>query len=383
MGRKALGTFDNNISLKDRSLIEGRALDGTFGITPTSYSFDGGVTPEANGVVAAGNAIFGHQVLLTRVAIALRIDLWASADVYGVVTCGKNNAGIRRVFGPAGLTLTDLNGPVFPKEYISAGLVGTLGNATPQALVRPTTPAGNKILLTGSYQAWYISADLEFNRSQSIYFLGDSNTEASAIAANLLAPASTISRNDVYSWKLKNFLNSIGNDVRIIDKSISGKSTKDFESYRIAGQLDLLTPPELVFYVLGTNDTDPAAYEANLMAYLSEYHQKWTDTKFLILGPAPLQGVYAAGSGPISGTSKELMMAQIRTKGETVVNTFNSPRVKYLNLGEAWAIGENQYYSGTEAAGSGVHWGVTGHDKIFTFLRDKLNTPAFAAFRKL
>lgn len=364
---------ETTVGLNERIVMEGMAIDGLFASNPSSYAFDGVVTPEANGV-AQPALLNGTSVQLgiTRCGLAQSIDFWASADTYASFTYGIANGGTKRVVGTGGLRIQP-NALCFPKDFIGVNATG---------LVRPTSPAGNKILATSSVAAVKFAADLAFGAARRILFVGDSNTEAGAMSTTILTSTSTISKEDVYSWQLRKWYNSNGNDVRIIDKSIGGKSSIDYDAYRRNGRLELPEAPDLCIYNLGTNDYDQTKFYNNCLAFHQDRMAKWPNCKFIILGPIPKQGTVVDPGGEFNGQPSEVQVGAMRTKGQLVVTNIASSRLIFVNGGLAFSVADNTQYSNTETDGNHVHMGVTGQLSLSTYIINDITTN-HASFIKL
>lgn len=422
------------ISEVKRAEMEGLPLISNPVIYPSGYLFNGLLVPASDGSsggTLASPVLAGSlAVEQTKSYFLKNIYTWASDDVMMRIDSGLDFNDFRRPVGRSGYTLAK-NKFLFPGEaikYYLSGLVdaylkfqftvtapavspavndlystnsstykvtdnstaaagiiklervaGTTVPATSGTLTR-VTGAGdatltftanlqfNKVVATFTTDAIRLSADNNYAAKQSIYFIGDSNTVG--VFGSLTS--AQYSRFSVYSWILRQYFIDNGNDVRIIDKATSNYTSADFEGLRQKAMLDLPEAPAITFYNIGTNDSSSSIYLTNLDSFVKWYVKKWPTSKLVILGPIPRQN---------GGASAETLLASIRTVGQTYVTTLANPNVIHIDLGAAWNVASNNYYSDDQAAGSGLHMNVLGNSTAAAYIINKIDTlyPSFKA----
>ncbi|GAB3973840.1 hypothetical protein GCM10028806_28550 [Spirosoma terrae] len=202
------------------------------------------------------------------------------------------------------------------------------------------------------FHGYTASADNDVASPYYVYLFADSNTEGTSVQG-------ITSRWDVWSWKLKAWYQNVKNQrVFLVDKSLSGQTSVYFDKIRLGNRLGGTRTPSIGFYVLGTNDTDTAAYRANVNKFISDWIIQYPDSPLIICGPGPRS----------SGSTGETTAGYMRAIDQQVVGQVNRPKqVYYLNLGTAFPNTSETYFTTNDSSTSGnrVHWNVGGQQKVF------------------
>lgn len=360
----------DNISDIRRMYLEGRQYNGVGRTLPSAYPFNGIATPETDG--ANLNAVTptspqplpGFVPTITKCIAIQDYTAECSSDIYLQKIFGGADSGFRGVVGPN--NPLHIQGPIFvkPGKIISGNILG---------LTKPTTPIGNRVLFTESMRAFTMSADLNWSANKSILLLGDSNFEGSAMGLTRVSDGAQTTRFDVVTWLLRNWYRVNGNDVRLIDFSVAGWASPEFENLRLNGDLEMPEQPSLIIYAVGTNDRYANIHLSNLTKFLTWAQSQYPSSKILVLGPIPKQG-----STTIDGviTNNEALLNTIRTNSENLVNQINKPdQIAFINCGLAWDVNDNSKYSNFDgtADGSHIHPNSTGMIDWFNFIINEIS----------
>lgn len=336
--------------IADRAIIEGMQLDGSSFKYPGTYVFDGTKTPETDGGVPSAT-FGGFGVELTKIIYISTFEAWCSSDTYLKIIAGTvGNGGVNCVVGKNG----------FRQKFNNLAMRGNSISVIGQGLVQSTAPAGNKIVATASFRGYNLSADTNWGAKDSILILGDSNSVGGSAG-------SSTTLDDMWQFRVRKWYRQNGNDIRLIDKSVAGQGSVNFETYRLNGQLGLFKAPKLVIYSLGTNDANASTFQANLTNFLNWSQVEWPNVKIIVVGPVPKQG-------------QEATMQQIRTSGQSAVTSINQPNIIFINGGASFDVNDNTMYSTSEANGAHVHLGALGQRTFGDYIINQIQTshPSFA-----
>ncbi|MGY4385631.1 hypothetical protein ACVWYN_002677 [Pedobacter sp. UYP24] len=363
------------VDLVTRLTMEGMQLDG-YNVSnpaqydasnnPGGYKYNGIQTPETDGFTVIApttfDTVLSYKPIPTRIGLVTEIHAWSS----GASRFRLSSPGLMESILPANYLFHSR-----PATIIRRGDTFYIG-------LRGLITTNTKRLTNIAVQLIRASCDMNYSAENSMYLIADSLMEG-RYATIPDIDAATYTASDIYTFMMRNWYNANGNDCRIIDKSIGGKSSIDYENYRQQGRLDLIDPPSIIFYALGTNDTNAATYKSNVKIFLKWALTKWPNAKIVVLGPLPAQGNFSGGG------TMETFLNSIRTNGAAAVSEINtelatSSRCIFINLGLAFSVADNAQYSTTEADGSHVHIGLVGNISTFNYIKTQINTfyPSFA-----
>ena len=348
--------------LEERILSEGMPIQNVYNVFPSGYAFNGTVKPDSNGIVIDATAFFfSARAAIANTLYIKSADGWTSSPVLATIIKGSQTMKVQ--VGPTGWSKNFSNTWVGPKEIFSGVVNG---------LIAPTGKAGNKIIGFGSADIYSLAADQNRDANKTIYILGDSNSQGSAILAggtNTIA-ASSLTYLDLWQYKVRDWYKSRGYNVRIIDKSIASLGSVQYETYRQQGRLDLRAPPDLIIYDHGTNDGNATTLAANVTTFCRWARAKW---------PAnPVTGypgvkIEVNGQIPMQASASETQAALNRTAVQAAVATLADPYVIYVNCGLAFTATDNTQYSGTEGANINIHMSPVGQTSKANYIISQLN----------
>lgn len=198
-----------------------------------------------------------------------------------------------------------------------------------------------------SASGYRITDDFNFDASKRVLFIGDS------ILNGTSGPTKTALQ---WAFIVKSYLVSLGYDIRVILKSVSGSTTADHESWRAAGYHDI-ADPALIVYAVGVNDAgaavSDAAYTANITAFWNWAKVRYPNAKMIVCGVTPLEN-----------NTSETRAAGLRAAASAFVAAQDDAHLKYVNLGAAFDRTVSSNYASTDTAGSRVHPNDTGHGLV-------------------
>lgn len=258
------------ISIVERASMEGMLLlNGTTPHTvtfPTNYAFNGSMTAAANGEVipASGSIVFSRLNPITKITVIKNINIFTSAATRISVNnlFVRNNTKYYHADGSNSLNITD---PffIYPKESCTIKIDG----------LETSTPADGKIYGYGSVESYRISADTNYSAQHTIMLIGDSNMEGSSVTVGV--PGTGVTAENIWTWILRKWYIDKGNDVRLLDCSVSGQTTAFFDELRQSGRIQTIEDPSVIVYNLGTNDGSASTAATNLDNYI-----KWALSKY-------------------------------------------------------------------------------------------------------
>jgi hypothetical protein len=204
-----------------------------------------------------------------------------------------------------------------------------------------------------------ITDDLNFAARKTILWIGDSIVRGSG------NPGGYMSGYQMYPFIVRDYINSLGYNYRLINKAQGGASSINGEQWRVQGRISIANPAAvgLVMYNFGANDSaSPAAYTTNLSTFVPWALTQYPGATIIVLGPTP-----AADNG------LEAALVTIRANGAAYVSGLNNPQVLFLSLGNAFnrTLG-TVVYSTADTPGFGIHPNINGNSLtagvITTFL---------------
>jgi len=325
----------------ERALMEGMPTLGIRWLYPSNYVFDGTKVPNVDGgnpgTSSVPIAIGGYAVPLANAWYFQKLECYISDACHVNMQLGIANSNYQGVLDK-GQHRFFYNTLMYSQEGVSLSVRGL-----------PTAIGGNgKILWQGQVQALAISSDLNFSAKNTMMIIGDSNHQGTNVNG-------ATSRDHLFTHIFKNHLNTLGADIRIIEKSIAGKSSSDFLTYKNAGKLDLNKEPSLILYGVGANDTDSTTYSDNLNDFIAYKNRMYPNSYLLVLGPV----LHSTGS------AKETICASIRTAAASIVSSASNPKIKYINMGAVPGFSANTDTNFTTDDGTTnttrVHHNKAGH----------------------
>jgi lysophospholipase L1-like esterase len=325
--------------------MEGIELEGIRGFYPSTYNFNGSSTFAANGASQGTQSSTitanGYGAQAAKAWWINNIHIYLSHDTYIQFLAGTANSFLRQPIS-AGTHDIQINKVIFPVDGISTSLWGPVEGA-------------NNILFTWQVDAYAFSADMNYGAKDSILVIGDSNTEGGSVAVSGVYPE------DLWHHKLKNWLLDRGESVRLIDKSIGGKSSTSYYNYMKQGKLYLPEAPKYCIINLGTNDGgDGATYKTNIRAIVTFLLRHYPDIKIVLTTPFPAS----------SGSASETNSALIRTAAaELYASDYSTNRNIFLhNFASALPITNNDtyFYTGDgTTSGNRIHLNKAGQTKVY------------------
>lgn len=327
-------------NMKDRIFREGIDTE-RFVWYPSTYNFDGTMTPAINGATPGSSGTFSGSVAGSGVAILTGtvgkgqigwlsgFHLWCSSPVFFRMDFGLTKCGFQGPVGPTGLG-QPVDKMLFPRDSLFTQLQGAVDNSS-----------SNKVVATATQFLYLASADMDYDAPYIMEVLGDSNT-----VGPFAGEASQL-----WHWIVRKWYRDRGVRIRIVERAYGGKSTVHFEEYR--GSRKLVNPytANIVFYALGTNDqsTSSTILKDNLRKMINTKLEENPKCRFVIMGPMPKRG-------------QETEMNAVRTAYSQVAAeyaTANNHFVKFINCGGLFDPAPNTYYE--LPANDGTHFNAAGH----------------------
>lgn len=197
-----------------------------------------------------------------------------------------------------------------------------------------TTPT----TVTGKYTFLGVKTtdDLDFQADHVIAFLGDSIIRGSGVNTKL----------DTWTWQVRNLLRTSGIRTRIISEGYPGKTMALGKTMVYNGQCDFEKLSALVL-CFGAND-------AIQMVTANTYVNSAKAIIDYFLGSYKNLPIIVCGSTPIQNTADEARAVAHRALLVDMVATYNNPRVKYINQGNAFIATDGANYA------DGLHPNATG-----------------------
>lgn len=210
------------------------------------------------------------------------------------------------------------------------------------------TPESNSLAGSLALTGYKITDDLNFSASKVVLAIGDS-------LLNGTGPTKTAN-----SWVVKLLAKMKEQaDVRLINMSVSGSGTANWEEMIDGGRLDAVQQADVILYAVSVNDagagTTAAAYRARLEKLLA-----WKNKKF----PNALMIIY--GTTPLENSTSHSNAETLRAEAADFVSDTNSPRLKYCNLGAAFTRTDSTKYIVSDSPGNRVHPNDSGNADIAT-----------------
>lgn len=348
-----------NGSLLEQLQFEGvDLLNGTSLLSnsfPSSYVFDGSKVPETDGQVinSTNSTFFSQNNPITKISLIRKITAWVSAPVKTNFRVGS--IGWEYFISPDNTFQKYVNIWTFPKQSFEFKVLG---------LIKSVKDSGgtitNKIVGFGSGDALRFSADVNYSADKTILLVGDSNFEASAISTNINGDTS-LDATACVNWKTRKLYTDAGYNVRLIDKSISGRDSVFFNTLLTQNRLLNIKQPDLIIYNLGTNDGNATAAANNLTYFLNQITRIWPKAKIIVEAPIKAQD-----------SAKEALIQSMRVNYQTIVSSLNNPYVRFIDASLIPDGANYAKYSGTESNGSGIHYGVSGHQAWADYRHSRL-----------
>lgn len=141
---------------------------------------------------------------------------------------------------------------------------------------------------------------------------------------------------------------TVGKDIRLILRCLSGINSTQAESYRAAGWFDVGPDVKLINWVLGLNDAtqgvSSGTFVANATAFWNWAHGVWPNAQIWFFGPGPMNNGFESNA------------VGLRSALQTWVGTVSDSHIHYCNLGASFTpTTSGDYSDGT------LHPNDTGH----------------------
>jgi len=288
---------------------------------------------------AQGFPLIGKAMLLNEISVGLSAPAIAQLEISQSLDTRFGNFIKQVIVGTGGLTI--------PVNRIVRGFINGGPNVTLN--IRNNLTAGSVDYIgTVGASGYRFADDFNFGAKKRVLFISDSTL-------NGTGPTKTA---NMWAFLVKAHLVALGYDVRVVLKSVSSSTTADHEGWRAAGYHDIAAPA-LVVYGVGINDAGAAvsdsAYTANVDAMWSWVEKRWPDAKMIVTGVTPLEN-----------NTSETRAAGLRTAADSFVSGEASPRLKYINLGNAFDRTNPAFYVASDPAGNRVHPNDAGHAAVAT-----------------
>ncbi|RIV20342.1 SGNH/GDSL hydrolase family protein [Fibrisoma montanum] len=157
---------------------------------------------------------------------------------------------------------------------------------------------------------------------------------------------------DYFDVKLRNRLaKATGKTWEIVSKGKGGFTSASIDALRAQGQLNV-TQADIILYEPMMNDTDTAAYSANLSRIIT-----WKQTYF------PKAFMFVIGITPRSD-AQEATLAQLRTIAQNKVaaaRAAGDDRIISVNMGDLWASNATPSLYWSDGSSPYVHPNAAGH----------------------
>lgn len=257
---------------------------------------------------------------------------------------------VEAVTTPGGTIVVPVRQLLRPAHYASSG---ALGSATIKALI--DTDATNTYI-RAAMVGYKVTDDFNYGADKVMLWLGDS------ITADGTGPSA---KTNQYDWRTLNYHKDAGRSVRMVNLSIGGSTSTQFERLRAHGNLD---QPQVdhVYYTLGANDASQgvaaATYKANVAAAIA-----WKKSRY------PKATMTVFGMTPQENDANEANAATLRTAASDAVTEAADAKVKFLDLGAAFDRKVAGNYATSDTAGSRIHPSDAGHASIWNVVKPFLD----------
>jgi hypothetical protein len=214
---------------------------------------------------------------------------------------------------------------------------------------------GATISVQTSMSGHRVTSDFNWASRKTMLWIGDSIANASG---NSGQPSWDPNTN--YTFAVRNWLNNLGYDYRLIQKTNGGQRTVDAELWRQSGLLNLAFPRRtgLIFYNMGANDyADPALAQTNLEIFVPWAFKQHPNATIVVCGPTP------AESNTVHAGCET-----IRASYAAYVTAEANQRLKYVNLGTAFDRTDAAFFSAIDTPGGRIHPNLAGMAAVYAVL---------------
>lgn len=220
----------------------------------------------------------------------------------------------------------------------------------------------NAIVIKAHVAGYRITTDYNWHAKRTILWIGDSIANGSG-----MSQAQNYDPNTNFTFMARNWLIDNGHDYRLIQKTWGSAWTLDAEKWRVTGALDTAYPRRcgIVMYNMGANDhSAPAGALTSIGTFVPWALKKFPNAIIVVCGPTPAEN-----------NTTEAGIATVRTNFQNYVTGLANPRVKYLNLGNAFdRTAGTTFYSSADSAGSRIHPNVAGMAAVGSVITTYLAT---------
>ncbi len=332
-------------SVKDYFRIEGQYASGVMG-------FSSNVTLNTGAInVAGASPVFppNRAFLVDRVLIETNFYGVGQLSVGSGATSQDGYVLGRFNIHPGYMAPIEVGQILRPSDAIFNGNGGVAVRKLRNADGTDATAALTTAEWACTYVGKMIYDDLNFDADKIILFIGDSVFNGTGRTSKLT----------MYDWKIRQFYNDAGQNVRGIMKAISGSTSSTWETQRQYA-MDF-QKVDLIVYELMINDAvqaiAPSVYQANLQAMIAYKQARYPNAKMIVIGCHPLQN-----------STYEAAAAVLRPIAASVVAAVADPKVLFCNAGLLGVPFQtvNANYAASDGAGSGIHPSDTGDALIWT-----------------
>jgi len=353
----SISTIDKSASQNLDVLLfkEGYNLQTNFSNTVT---YTGGATIGEIRPVYAGENAYVRAIVFTAsksARIACRIGRFQATGVNSPTPFDIFNS-----FVYAGQSITvPINALYGSAKYFS--FVFDADTTTPEIAGN----IGQQITVSATLIGQRICSDLDFNADFTIWGIGDSiwrNSNTNNL--NLLAGETWLFR---LKDKINTNLSTRLKRIRLINTSIEGKTTTNFERTRLNNELEV-DRADIILYGLCVNDAidgtagfSNTAYD-NFVSFIKYKQRRYPNSYLVLVGGTPLQNNTANSN-----------LVTIRSRMVQAVTEAADPKIIYISQESTFDRTISGNYSTSDAAGSGVHpVGNTNYESMATNIYNAL-----------
>jgi len=222
-------------------------------------------------------------------------------------------------------------------QFISGSQNGSITLYVREVLDTDLTNCVFNVAVSG-FDLW---GDTNFDASGTILWVGDSISRQST--------GSPAKGTSFVNSARKYYIETAGQNVRLLVKAYSGATSATIEDMRQNGKLDVANDGVgLVVYALGMNDSGSAvsssAFMANVNAFIAWSLKRYPNAKLLLLGPSPAES-----------NSREALLSQYRTAQAARVAALANPNIAFADLGTAFTRTDTSFYNSGDSAGDHIH----------------------------
>jgi hypothetical protein len=334
------------IAFDERRLLEGQPFNGN-AVTSTLYA---SATVALNTLIGQSTVLAGKMAYIDSVTFSSTSDTPALVQMLLASHAIMNNtAGV--VGYPSSLTGADYKVNVSKFSSVTVEVKQWVyENSYLNFYLREALSAySGRLSMTVS--GTMFTNDKNFNAPVTMVVDGDS------ISVGTLGAFGDFTSNDMFFWKMRNYFQAAGVNMRLVNKGAGGRNSSDSAIWmNTCDHYNIGTPISLYCFQMGMNEVLDTTYEANLRAKIA-WWKRIRPTKGIMI---------VFGATAAQDNTKEALVQTTRVKAAAVVTEIADAKILYCNLGAAFDRTVFANYTVTEVSGSGIHPGPTGHAAIYT-----------------